>query len=119
MSIKEIKQKLSILTVLSHYNLESNRNNMLRCPFHEDKEASMRVYPETNTVYCFAGSCKVSNLDVVDFVMEMDGGTKHEAIKKQPSKHPSTRSRNYPRITSCAMSVLARTRVHTQCTEFK
>jgi len=82
MSIKEIKQKLSILTVLSHYNLEANRNNMLRCPFHEDKEASMRVYPDTNTVYCFAGSCKVSNLDVIDFVMEMDKSTKHEAIKK-------------------------------------
>lgn len=82
MSIKEIKQKLSILTVLSHYNLETDRNNMMRCPFHEDKEASMRIYPETNTVYCFAGGCKMSNLDVIDFVMQMDNSTKHEAIKK-------------------------------------
>ncbi|MEL7228114.1 MAG: CHC2 zinc finger domain-containing protein, partial [Cyanobacteria bacterium J06576_12] len=82
MSIKEIKTRLSILTVLAHYDLQVDRNNMLKCPFHEDAKASMRVYPETNTVYCFAGSCKVDNLDVIDFVMQMDNSTKHTAIKK-------------------------------------
>ncbi|MEL7196446.1 MAG: CHC2 zinc finger domain-containing protein, partial [Bacteroidota bacterium] len=82
MSIKEIKSRLSILTVLAHYDLQVDRNNMLKCPFHEDAKASMRVYPETNTVYCFAGSCKVDNLDVIDFVMQMDNSTKHTAIKK-------------------------------------
>ncbi|MEL7062697.1 MAG: toprim domain-containing protein, partial [Bacteroidota bacterium] len=82
MSIKEIKSRLSILTVLAHYDLQVDRNNMLKCPFHEDTKASMRVYPETNTVYCFAGSCKVDNLDVIDFVMNMDNSTKHAAIKK-------------------------------------
>lgn len=82
MSIKDIKSKLSILTVLAHYDLEADRNNMMKCPFHEDAKASMRVYPQTNTVYCFGGSCKVDNLDVIDFVMRMDDGSKHEAIKK-------------------------------------
>ncbi|MEL6969942.1 MAG: toprim domain-containing protein [Bacteroidota bacterium] len=82
MSIKEIKSRLSILTVLAHYDLQVDRNNMLKCPFHEDAKASMRVYPETNTVYCFAGSCKVDNLDVIDFVMQVDNSTKHAAIKK-------------------------------------
>ncbi|MEO0873453.1 MAG: CHC2 zinc finger domain-containing protein, partial [Bacteroidota bacterium] len=82
MSIKEIKSRLSILTVLAHYDLQLDRNNMLKCPFHEDAKASMRVYPQTNTAYCFAGSCKVDNLDVIDFVMQMDNSTKHAAIKK-------------------------------------
>jgi DNA primase len=82
MTIQQIKSKLSILTVLSHYGLEMDRNGMLCCPFHEDGKASMKVYEETNTVYCFAGSCKVSNLDTIDFIMQMDGSTKHEAIKK-------------------------------------
>jgi len=82
MTIQQIKSKLSILTVLSHYGLETDRNGMLRCPFHEDSKASMKVYEETNTVYCFAGSCKVSNLDTIDFIMQMDGSSKHEAIKK-------------------------------------
>jgi DNA primase len=82
MSIKEIKEKLGILTVLNHYGLSPGKNQMLRCPFHEDEKASMRVYPETGTVYCFGGSCKVSSLDVIDFIMQMDGGSKHEAIVK-------------------------------------
>lgn len=85
MTIKEIKQKLSIMTVLSHYDLQPNRNHMLVCPFHEDSKPSMRVYPDTNTVYCFAGSCRVSNLDVIDFIMQKEGCSKHEAILKAGS----------------------------------
>ena len=57
MTIKQIKEQLSILTVLAHYGLSINKNKMLNCPFHSDKKASMRVYPQTNTVYCFAGTC--------------------------------------------------------------
>jgi len=45
----------------------------------------MKVYPDTNTVYCFAGSCEVSNLDVIDFIMQMDKSNKHEAIVKAKS----------------------------------
>jgi len=33
-------------------------------------------------VYCFEGSCEVSNLDVIDFIMQMDKSNKHEAIVK-------------------------------------
>ena len=82
MSIEEIKAQLSIQTVLSHYGLSSNKNGMLNCPFHEDKKASMRIYEKTNTVYCFAGSCKVESLDVIDFIMFMEKLTKREAILK-------------------------------------
>ena len=82
MSIKEIKSRLTVLTVLSYYGLKPNKNNMLSCPFHDDKKASMKIYPETNTAYCFAGSCKVESLDVIDFIMRMEKCTKHEAIQK-------------------------------------
>ena len=82
MTIPEIKNRLSILTVLSHYDLTPNSNGMIKCPFHEDTKASMKVYPETNTVYCFGGSCRVSNLDVIDLIMQLDGSTKREAILK-------------------------------------
>ncbi|WP_262505211.1 hypothetical protein [Saccharicrinis fermentans] len=37
MEIQEIKQRLSIETVLKHYDLQAIRNNMLKCPFHEEK----------------------------------------------------------------------------------
>ena len=52
MKISEIKAQLSILQVLSHYGLSVNKGHV-NCPFHNDKTPSMRVYAETNTVYCF------------------------------------------------------------------
>ena len=82
MTIQEIKSNLPIETVLSSYGLKANSNKMLNCPFHSDKKASMKIYPETNTVYCFAGSCEANNLDTIDFIMEMDKSNKHEAITK-------------------------------------
>ncbi len=85
MTIQEIKSSLSIETVLTHYNLHVNKNQMLCCPFHTDKKASMKIYSETNTAYCFAGSCKVESLDAIDFIMQMEKGTKHEALKKAKS----------------------------------
>ena len=69
MSIRELKERLSIGMVLAHYGLKPNAKGMLVCPFHADTKPSMRVYFETDTVYCFAGSCRVSSLDVIDFVM--------------------------------------------------
>ena len=72
MTIKEIKTRLTIKTVLAHYGLVSNRNGMLNCPFHSDKKSSMRVYEKTNTVYCFASSCQVESADVIDFIMHKE-----------------------------------------------
>ena len=72
MSIKEIKEKLSIGQVLAHYGLSANSNGMMACPFHDDQKASMKVYEETGTVYCFAGGCSVESLDVIDFIMQKD-----------------------------------------------
>ncbi len=53
MQIPEIKQKLTIGVVLNHYNLNPDRNNMLRFPFHNEDTASMRIYPDTNSFHCF------------------------------------------------------------------
>ena len=45
MEIHEIKAQLSIYTVLQHYGLQPDKNNMLCCPFHADDTASMKIYP--------------------------------------------------------------------------
>ena len=84
MKISEIKEKLSIDQVLSHYNLSANQNKMLCCPFHADKTPSMKMYPETNTVFCFSGSCEKNgkSIDVIDFIMYQENSTKSEAIEK-------------------------------------
>ena len=88
MDIHKIKRQLSILTVLSHYGLVPDKNGMLTCPFHDDRKASMKVYPETNTVYCFAGGCSVQHLDVIDLILHLEDWQKlgkegkHFAIEK-------------------------------------
>ncbi len=87
MEIQDIKQRLSILQVLDHYGLKPNRNKMINCPFHDDKTPSMQVYPETNTVFCFSGNCKMNGkaMDTIEFIQQKEGITKHEAIKKAES----------------------------------
>ena len=84
MTIQEIKARLSIEQVLRHYGITINRNGHIQCPFHDDKKASMKVYLETNTAFCFAGSCPTHerSVDVIDFIMYMEKCSKHEAILK-------------------------------------
>jgi DNA primase catalytic core len=79
MEIREIKSSLNILTVLNHYNLQANKNGMLKCPFHEDKTPSLKVYTNTNTFNCF-GCGKAG--DQIEFIQLKEKCSKHEAIEK-------------------------------------
>jgi len=78
MQLPEIKQRLKIQTVLNHYGLKSNRNNMLNCPFHEDRNASMKIYTNTNTFNCFGCG---KNGDTIEFC-SLKEGDKHKGILK-------------------------------------
>ena len=82
MEINEIKHRISILTVLAKYSLTPDRNSQIKCPFHEDETASMKIYPATNTYHCFA--CNKTG-DAIQFIQDKEGITKHEAIKKAES----------------------------------
>jgi DNA primase len=79
MEIQEIKRSLSFETVLNHYNLHADRHNLLKCPFHQDKEPSLKIYPETGTFNCFG--CGATG-DVIEFIQRYDKRGKHEAILK-------------------------------------
>ena len=85
MEIRDIKAQLSILTVLTKYNLTPDHNNRLRCPFHDDKTPSMQVYPETGTWTCFSSNCKAGSGDQIDFIMKYEKISKHGAILKAES----------------------------------
>lgn len=87
MEIKDILQQLSITAVLAHYSIKPNRNKMVCCPFHDDKNPSMQVYAETNTVFCFSGNCKMNGkkIDAIQFIQDKENISKHEAIKKAQS----------------------------------
>jgi DNA primase len=50
MEISEIKQRLSITDVLSHYNIKPDKNARMCCPFHDDKTPSVQVYEKTNRI---------------------------------------------------------------------
>lgn len=78
MSIEEIKQRLKLYQILEYYNLQP-KNNMLLCPFHEDKRASLQVNLEKDFYKCH-GCGKTG--DVIQFVEEYEKCTKHQAILK-------------------------------------
>jgi len=47
MEIAQIKQLLSIESVLTHYGLSPDRNGMLSCPFHDGGTSLMQLYATT------------------------------------------------------------------------
>ena len=84
MEIQEIKQNLTLATILHYYGLKTDKHSKLNCPFHEDKTPSMQVYYKTQTAYCFSSNCKThgKSIDVIDFILHKENSTKHEAINK-------------------------------------
>ena len=47
MEISDVKQRLSLHAVLDYYGLKPDRNGMIKCPFHPDETASLKIYPRT------------------------------------------------------------------------
>jgi DNA primase len=78
MEIQDIKSNLTLSQILSHYGLKS-KNNMLNCPFHEDKTASLQVNLEKHFYKCHACGAKG---DQIQWVQDYEKISKHEAIVK-------------------------------------
>ena len=99
MTIKEIKDRLSIVEVLNHYGVQTNAKGMVRCLYHEDKTPSMLVNESKDTLYCFSGNCDHSGkaIDVIDAIMYKESSTKREAIDKAKSLIGSVGGVSMPR----------------------
>ena len=84
MEIRDIKQNLTMAMVLQHYGLRPNRNGMIFCPFHDDKNPSMKIYEKTNLAHCYSGNCEHGGktIDVIDFIFYYEKCSKHQAILK-------------------------------------
>lgn len=80
-TIQRIKSTCSIRDIIAEYVQLSKRgtNWVGLCPFHGDKDPSFSVNEEKGFFYCF-GCNKTGN--VIRFLMEIDGITFQEAIKK-------------------------------------
>ena len=77
-----IMEQLSIYQVLSAYKVEymgGGEPEQIHCPFHgADINKSARVYPETDTVYCFTCDKK---WNVINFVQEQEELTFVETLR--------------------------------------
>jgi DNA primase catalytic core len=82
MEIAEIKSRLSLDQVLSHYGLKADRNGMLCCPFHDDKTPSLKIYEKSQMFKCFGCGAKG---DVIEFIQLKERCDKHTAIIKAAS----------------------------------
>lgn len=60
-----IKETVSIVEASERYGVEPNKRGYALCPFHEEGMESLKLYPETNTFYCFG--CGAGG-DVITFV---------------------------------------------------
>ena len=67
---ERIKAALDIDRVVSFYGYEPNKQGFVSCPFHNERTASLKIYPNSNSFYCFG--CGAGG-DVIDFVRLLYG----------------------------------------------
>ncbi len=73
---ENILSLLNMSDVLNKYNIKI-RNNMCSCPFHKDKNPSMKIYDKS--FYCF--SCNRTG-DIIQFVQYLFNLSFVDAMKK-------------------------------------
>lgn len=94
-----VKQSVTTRQAAEHYGIRVNRNGMCVCPFHNDKNPSMKI---DRRFHCFG--CQADG-DVIDFVSRLHGtGTKEAALMlaqdfsvPYEDKTPTGRSRPRPK----------------------
>lgn len=64
----EIRKLLTMQQVAEHYGFTPNRAGYIQCPFHREKTASMKLYPDSGGFHCFGCGAHGS---VIDFVMRL------------------------------------------------
>lgn len=77
--VDTIKSSVSMRDVCDRYGFTINRQNKTTCPFHDDHNASLHIYPGERGYYCF--SCGAHG-DVVNFVRQYFGLTFRDALAR-------------------------------------
>jgi hypothetical protein len=76
---RKVKESVSMQAVVEYYGLQVNRKGLCLCPFHQDKEPSMKIYPNGKGFYCFA--CGTGG-DQIKFVALYQDVRNEEAAKE-------------------------------------
>lgn len=74
--IKIIKENISMGNVLMLYHIKVYHNNTCKCPFHQDEQPSMQVFPD-NRFRCYGCGAKG---DVIDFICLAEKCPQKQAI---------------------------------------
>ncbi len=72
----EVRERVTVREVMERAGIQFNRNNMCRCPFHQDKTASMKAKPNDRKYFCFGCGEKG---DAIDFIVKYMGLAPKEA----------------------------------------
>lgn len=75
-----VKQAVPTRDAAQTYGIKVNRNGMARCPFHNDRNPSMKLYH--HRFHCFG--CQADG-DVIDFTARLYGLSPKEAAEKLAS----------------------------------
>lgn len=83
---EEVKARVDIVDLVASYGHQIEYKGgkpWVKCPFHTEKTASCQLNPSEGRYHCFG--CGVSG-DVIKFVMEMEGLSFMEALRKLADK---------------------------------
>lgn len=76
----DIKRLVSMRQLANYYGFSVPHSGFIKCPLHKgDRTASLKVYEGEGGWHCFG--CQKGG-SVIDFVMEIDGLSFHEACKR-------------------------------------
>lgn len=75
----EVKERVTARAAMEQAGIVFNRNHMCKCPFHQDKTASMKVKPGDKKYFCFGCGEKG---DAIDFVSKYYGLSPKDAAVK-------------------------------------
>lgn len=76
---RKVKEAVDMNQVLEYYGIEMNRKGLCLCPFHDDKDPSLKAYKNGKGFYCF--TCGTGG-DVIKFVALYRGLGNLEAAKE-------------------------------------
>lgn len=77
MDADDIKRQYTMREIVERYGIRIDRKGFCKCPFHNEKTGSMKIYKDS--FYCFG--CGQSG-DIFTFVQKMDGISFKEAYKQ-------------------------------------
>ncbi len=71
----EVKERVAARAVMERAGIVFNRSNMCKCPFHQNKTASMKVMPADKKYFCFGCGKKemqlILLLSIIIFLQKM------------------------------------------------